>query len=241
MNARRATKRVLDVAVAAVGLVVLSPVLLAIAVWLLASGERRVFHVEERVGRGGRPFRLVKFRTLAADAKGPTVAPTGDPRILRPGRILRRTRLDELPQLIHVLAGTMSLVGPRPRKRADLEFVDAATLREVWSVRPGVTGPAAIAGLGTDDALAECPDAERAFRRDLLPLELRLERRYVARWSLRSDGCLLLRTFARLWSPAARRRSADRARRRLAAAPHDPDHERSISRHRARATMPARS
>ncbi|TFZ04068.1 sugar transferase [Ramlibacter humi] len=135
-------KRLFDIVVAAVALVVLSPVLLAAAVAVAADSGLPVLFRQMRVGRGGQPFRMLKFRSMVADApqRGPAWTSSGDPRITRVGRFLRRSSIDELPQLVNVLRGDMSLVGPRP----DLPSQEADYRPEDWqqrcAVRPGITG-----------------------------------------------------------------------------------------------------
>lgn len=146
-----ATKRVVDVAAAALLLVVLSPVLLAAAVAVAASDGLPVFFSQERVGRGMRAFRIHKLRTMVRDAErdsGPVMAEPGDERITRVGRFLRRYRLDEIPQLVNILKGDMSFVGPRPERPFFVERFIAETpgYRERFTIRPGVTGLAQVSG-----------------------------------------------------------------------------------------------
>ena len=139
MNARR----VAGVALCLLALLLLLPVMLAAALAVLLTDGRPVLYRAERVGRDGRPFHLLKFRTMTAGAAGPAVTGSADPRITQVGRLLRRTKLDELPQLVNVLRGEMNLVGPRPE---DPRFVAlySSQQREVLSVRPGITSPAAV-------------------------------------------------------------------------------------------------
>jgi exopolysaccharide biosynthesis polyprenyl glycosylphosphotransferase len=140
----RASKRLLDVTVSATMLVVLAPVMLVVAALIWATDGRPVLYTQERVGRRGRPYQLYKFRTMRRDAErsGAVWATDGDPRVLPVGRFLRRSRLDELPQLWNVLRGEMSLVGPRPERAIFLAQLQARwplfALREI--VKPGLTG-----------------------------------------------------------------------------------------------------
>ena len=192
---QRAVKRVLDPVAAAVGLVALSPVYAAVAAAVVVESGRPVLFVSARAGKDGRPFRMLKFRTMVPDAirvgqeQGLTEDPFGlvkdDPRITRVGRFLRRTSLDELPQLVNVVAGRMSLVGPR----ADVvEQVARYAERERrrLTVLPGITGWAQVHGR---DSISW----EERFELDLW---------YIDNWSLRLDAEILLRTLAQVFRPA---------------------------------------
>lgn len=146
-----ATKRVIDVAAAALLLVVLSPVLLATVIAVAVSDGLPAFFSQDRVGRGLRTFRIHKLRTMVRDAErdsGPVMAAAGDERITRAGRFLRRYRLDEIPQLVNIIKGDMSFVGPRPERPFFVERFMAETpgYRERFSIRPGVTGLAQVSG-----------------------------------------------------------------------------------------------
>ena len=135
-------KRLLDLAVAAFALVVLSPVLVLTALAVALEGGFPVLYRQVRIGRGGREFRMLKFRSMVKDADriGPYHTSTGDARITRVGRFIRRTSLDELPQLLNVLWGDMSLVGPRPDVPAQRSLYSDADWQLRCSVRPGITG-----------------------------------------------------------------------------------------------------
>jgi len=146
-----ATKRVIDVAAAALLLVVLSPVLLAAVIAVAVADGLPAFFSQDRVGRGLRTFRIHKLRTMVRDAErdsGPVMAADGDERITRVGRFLRRYRLDEIPQLVNIIKGDMSFVGPRPERPFFVERFMAETpgYRERFSIRPGVTGLAQVSG-----------------------------------------------------------------------------------------------
>lgn len=135
-------KRLFDIAVSLVALLALSPLLLAVALAVASTSPGGAFYRQVRVGRGGRPFRMLKFRSMVADADriGGYSTARGDPRITRVGRFIRRTSIDELPQLLNVLGGSMSLVGPRPDVPAQEELYAPEEWRERHRVRPGVTG-----------------------------------------------------------------------------------------------------
>src|SRR6184192_1119611 len=150
-------KRAFDLGVAAVGLLVAAPLMGALAVAVKATSPGPIFFRQTRTGLRGNPFTLMKFRTMRTDAApGPKITPGGDPRVTGLGRWLRKTKLDELPQLVNVLRGDMSLVGPRP----DLPKIWAAAgkrERQVLSLRPGLTGAASLAFRNEEDLLAQSP------------------------------------------------------------------------------------
>ena len=195
-------KRALDVAGAATGLLLLAPLmgLVALAVRLDSPGP--VLFRHERVGRGGRPFRMLKFRSMVADAErrgGPLTA-GGDPRVTRVGRVLRAHKLDELPQLLNVLRGEMSLVGPRPEVRRFTELYTPAQ-RRVLELLPGVTDPASLHYFDEEALLATFADPERAYVEHVMPHKIHLNLAYARSATPLSDAGLLVRTLARLVRP----------------------------------------
>ncbi len=194
---RRAAKRAFDFAAASLGLAVAGVPLLALAGLVRATSRGPALFRQERIGRGGRPFRIYKLRTMVdgAAARGPQVTSAGDPRVTRLGRILRATKLDELPQLINVWLGDMSLVGPRPEvPRYVAQYRPEE--REVLAVRPGITDPASIAFRDEEAVLARFPDRERAYVEVLMPQKLALNRAYIATQSLGGDLALIAKTLA---------------------------------------------
>ncbi len=187
---QRAAKRMLDVLFAVVGLLATLPLSLAIALWIRRDGPGAILFRQVRVGQHGRPFRLIKFRTMVPDAERRWQAPhtqaalatyrfqdEGDDRITRSGRWLRRTSLDELPNLWNVLVGDMSLVGPRPEVPEIVALYDAE-MRQRLAVKPGITGLAQVSGRGALSTL----DA------------IRFDLEYCRRWSLGRDLGILCRT-----------------------------------------------
>ena len=201
-------KRIFDFVVALAGLAILSPLFVVIVIAIKLDSAGPVFFRQERVGKGFRPFVLYKFRTMVKNAPslgGPLTAPT-DPRITRVGRLLRRTKLDELPQLVNVLCGDMSLVGPRPEVPY---YVDQfrADFEEVLQVRPGITDLASIKYRNEHELLATAPDPEELYRRQILPDKIRLAKEYIARSSFVFDLTVLVRTLASLFTFA--RKSSD--------------------------------
>lgn len=194
-------KRLLDLVFAAAGLFLLAPLMTVIAVCVRLDSPGPVFFRQLRVGRGGVPFRIHKFRTMRADAtsSGLPLTVGADPRITRVGRLLRRTKLDELPQLIDVLAGTMSLVGPRPEVPRYVALYTEAVRRQVLSVRPGITDPASITYRDENALLASAADPERVYVEQVLPAKLRAALDYVEHRSLRGDLRLIGATLRAVW------------------------------------------
>ena len=197
-----ATKRMFDVAAALTGLVLLAPLFVVVAVWIRLDSPGPVFFRQERVGRGGVPFRIHKFRTMrvAAESPGPALTIGADPRITRAGAFLRRTKLDELPQLIDVLRGDMSIVGPRPEVPHFVAAYPPELRAKVLSVRPGITDPASLQFRDESTLLARAADPEREYRDVVLPAKLRLAADYVDKASLAGDLRLIASTLRAMWS-----------------------------------------
>ena len=184
-------KRGFDVIVAILGLVVTSPVIVAAAIAVKLEGAGPAFYSGRRVGKDGRQFHILKLRTMRAGS-GPAVTAGDDPRITGVGRFLRRTKIDELPQLLNVVKGEMSLVGPRPE---DPRYVERYTpeQRRLLSVRPGITGPAALAFVDEETQLSGGA-AEDRYVTDLMPEKLDLELAYLDRATFGADLGILVRT-----------------------------------------------
>ncbi|GAA1777119.1 O-antigen biosynthesis protein WlbG [Nocardioides hankookensis] len=189
-------KRATDVVGALVGAVLLSPVLAAIALVIRTRDGSPVLFRQVRVGRDGRPFRILKFRTMTNGA-GPGVTVAGDARVTDVGRILRRFKLDELPQLFNVLSGTMSLVGPRPELPEYVAQWPAATRDVVLSVRPGITDPAAVEFYDEEAILATYPDPIEAYRTVLMPQKLELYSSYIQTRTFTTDLRVIVATLRR--------------------------------------------
>ena len=187
-------KRAFDVAVAGLVLLLLWPVMVLIAVLIRATSPGPAFFRQERVGLHGELFRIHKFRTLRTGPAGTMISPTGDPRITRVGAVLRRTKLDELPQLLDVLAGTMSLVGPRPEVPAYAALWPAEYRDVILSVRPGITDPASVAFRDEPERLAAVADPEAYYVSVLLPEKARMYAEYVRGQSFLGDLAVLGRT-----------------------------------------------
>jgi lipopolysaccharide/colanic/teichoic acid biosynthesis glycosyltransferase len=189
-------KRLFDLLLSSTGLVLLLPLMLAIAAAVTLDSPGGIFFRQIRVGRCGRTFKMFKFRTMRSipGDNGSLITRGGDPRITRVGGFLRRTKLDELPQLINVLKGDMSLVGPRPEVPRYIEMYPAELRRIVLSVRPGMTDEASIEFRNEEDLLASASDAEAKYVREILPRKIDIYVRYVRNRNFIGDLGILLRT-----------------------------------------------
>jgi lipopolysaccharide/colanic/teichoic acid biosynthesis glycosyltransferase len=210
---RMATKRLEDVVVAAIGIVILAPVFAAIAIAIRLEDGGPVFYHQVRVGRAGRPFEIDKFRSMIPAPKGAgsplTIA--GDPRVTRVGAFLRRAKLDELPQLFNVLQGEMSLVGPRP-ETPDLMCHYSRSQRAVMvSVRPGMTDYASVLLRDESELLARAPDPASFYRERIMPLKSELCAHYVGDMSPLADMRIVLATIWSIVFPRAPNPMIDRA------------------------------
>lgn len=188
-------KRVFDVVASGFGLLVISPLFLVLSVWIKLDSRGPVFYRQVRVGRYNKDFRLFKFRSMrvGSDKQGLITVGGRDPRVTRSGYFIRKYKLDELPQLINVLRGDMSLVGPRPEVR---KYVDMYTPEQlhVLDVRPGITDMASIRYRNENELLAESEDPEEFYVKVVMPDKLRINLEYVARHSFGFDMKLILKT-----------------------------------------------
>lgn len=192
-------KRSFDILVAASALFLLSPILLLIAVIVATGSPGGAFFRQVRVGKEGREFRLFKFRTMrpGSEAGGQITVGERDPRITGIGYFLRKTKLDELPQLINILFGDMSVVGPRPEVPRYVALYSASQ-RKVLSVRPGLTSLASIAFINENEVLGRSSDPERTYVEELMPAKLELDLKYVQERSLLLDLRVIFGTLAGL-------------------------------------------
>lgn len=192
-----ALKRLMDIVISGGALAVIWPVLLLVALAIKIDDPGPVFYRQVRVGRGGKTFRIFKFRTMVVDAdkKGLAITVGRDNRITRVGAILRKTKLDELAQLINVFVGEMSFVGPRPEVQ---KYVDMYTpyQRQVLLVRPGITDYASIAYRNENDMLAGAEDPERMYIDVIMPDKIELNMKYLREISPVADIRLILGTLA---------------------------------------------
>ncbi|WP_456389514.1 sugar transferase [Hydrogenimonas sp.] len=190
----RFIKRSFDLGVSSAGLLLLWP--LIAAGWIVASIETRSngFFLQERVGRGGKRFKVLKLKTMKPmDKIDTTVTTAHDARITRSGRFLRKSKIDELPQLWNVLTGDMSLVGPRPDVPGFADRLEGED-RIVLSVRPGITGPATIKYKNEEDILAQQKDPERYNREVIWPDKVRINKAYIRNWRFFEDMKIILQT-----------------------------------------------
>lgn len=189
-------KRVFDVMASGLGLLLLSPLFLIIAIWVKADSPGPVFYRQTRVGRGNRDFRLFKFRSMrvGSDKKGLITVGGRDPRVTRSGYYIRKYKLDELPQLINVFTGDMSLVGPRPEVR---KYVDLYTPQQlhVLDVRPGITDLASIRYRNENELLEQAADPEQYYREVVMQDKLRINSEYIADRSFFKDIKIIFLTF----------------------------------------------
>ncbi|MBX9866230.1 MAG: sugar transferase [Burkholderiales bacterium] len=195
-------KRVFDIICALCGLIVLSPVLFLIIVLIKLTSAGPVFFRQTRVGQYEKLFQIHKFRTMIvnAEASGLKITVGRDPRITSIGHFLRKTKLDELPQLIDVLMGTMSLVGPRPEVPEYVQYYTNDIKGIVLSVRPGITDWASIKMIDENDILARASDPQQIYIQQILPEKLAYAVRYVQTRSLRLDVYLILLTISKIFT-----------------------------------------
>jgi lipopolysaccharide/colanic/teichoic acid biosynthesis glycosyltransferase len=193
-------KNCMDMALALLGLLILMPFFIVVALGVGLTSRGPAFFRQVRVGRFGKPFQILKFRTmrLAATRDGGLLTAKGDPRVTPIGKLLRKTKVDELPQLINVIAGDMSLVGPRPEVP---KYVANYTERqkEVLRVKPGITGVTAAAYVNEEELLANHPDKEQFYIATVLPAKLDRDITYCQQITFAGDLRLIWATFAIIW------------------------------------------
>ena len=189
-------KRLFDVVASGVGLLLLSPLFLLVAIWIKLDSPGPVFYRQVRVGRYNRAFRISKFRSMRVGAdKGSLVTIGGrDPRVTRSGYFIRKFKIDELPQLINVFIGDMSLVGPRPEVRHYVNYWTKEQLH-VLDVRPGITDPASIKFRNENELLKKAEDPEKYYIEVIMQEKLRLYLKYVEKHNFWYDIKLIFQTF----------------------------------------------
>ena len=204
------TKRLFDVVSSLVGLLVLSPVMLVIAILMKQSSPGPVLYAGTRIGRFGKPFRLFKFRTMVVNADkigGPSTA-DDDPRVTRVGRVLRRYKLDEIPQLINVLKGEMSFVGPRPEVASEVEMYSPEQ-RRLLEVLPGITDWASMRFHNEGEILKGSVDPHEMYREKIRPEKIRLGLEYVQKRSFWVDMQILTGTVGLLVKTRAKSQATE--------------------------------
>lgn len=194
-------KRLFDIGFSAVGLLLLSPLLVLISLAVGLTSKGGIFFLQKRVGLNNREFKLYKFRTMltGADKKGLLTVGGRDPRITAVGYYLRKYKMDELPQLLNVLSGSMSLVGPRPEVRKYVDMYTDEQLR-VLMVKPGITDYASLEYFSENELLARSSNPEETYIKEIMPAKLELNKRYISEAGIRTDLKLIFRTLGRIFS-----------------------------------------
>ena len=182
-----------DRIVALIGLVVLFVPLIIIAILIKTDSKGPVFFMQWRIGKGGKPFRICKFRTMVHQSEGDTVTTANDPRITRIGHWLRHSKVDCLTELINVLVGQMSLVGPRPDVPGYADQLEGDD-RRLLQLRPGITGPASIKYRNEEELLAQQPDPKAYNDTVIWPDKVKINLKYLEDWSFLSDIKLIFKT-----------------------------------------------
>lgn len=192
-------KRIFDIVCSLIGLTILFPFFVIISVSIIVSDGFPIFYFQQRVGKNSNDFKLFKFRTMykEADKKGLLTIGGRDPRVTPIGYYLRKYKLDELPQLLNVLLGNMSLVGPRPEVRKYVEMYSKEQLN-VLSVKPGITDLASIKFINENELLAQSSDPEKTYITSIMPQKLTLNLEYIANQGIISDVKIILNTILRI-------------------------------------------
>ena len=193
-------KRIFDILLAAVGVLVLLPLFLVVVVWIKFDSQGPAFYKQIRVGKDNRDFKLLKFRSMriGSDKAGLLTIGGRDPRVTQSGYFIRKYKIDELPQLINVLLGEMSLVGPRPEVRKYVELYNADQ-RKVLLVKPGITDLASLEYFNENELLSQSTNPEQTYVEVVMPHKLKLNLKYIERAGLVTDVQIILRTIKRIF------------------------------------------
>ncbi len=194
MNPKPA-KRLLDILFSLTGLLILSPLFAVVALLIKLDGDGPVFFRQERVGKDFQPFRIYKFRTMhpSAENKGPLITVRGDARITKIGALLRKYKIDELPQLLNVLKGDMSFVGPRPEVKKYVRLFNSE-YKKLLKIRPGITDPASIKYSDEERVLSQSGNWEEDYTKKILPEKIKLSLHYADNYNVITDLNLILKT-----------------------------------------------
>lgn len=187
-------RRCADIGLSAAGLVALTPILAGIGILIKLDSPGPALFYQRRIGKDGKPFYISKFRSMRVHHSGVAVSTTHDKRVTRIGRLLRKTKLDELPQLYNVLSGDMSFIGPRPEVPQYVRLWPRDAARVILSVRPGITDPVSITYRNEADLLAQAEDPERFYISTLLPQKARAYADYIHNRTLITDIRVLVDT-----------------------------------------------
>jgi len=185
-------KRIFDFVSAFLGLLFLLPLLVLVALIIKVSSKGDVFYVQSRIGKSFKPFNLYKFRSMK-EAKGLSITSKDDPRITSIGKFIRKTKIDELPQLLNVIKGEMSLVGPRPEVEKYV-YIQEEAYRDILKVKPGITDLAAIEFRDEEEVLSQYEDKEEAYIKEIQPKKIALYNQYLKMISLQGDVKIILQT-----------------------------------------------
>ena len=190
-------KRFFDICIASFALISLAWLLLPCMLILLCTGEHYVFYYQERIGKGGKPFKIIKFATMLLNSPnmpGGTITTRNDPRVLPFGKFLRMTKINELPQIFNVLNGTMSIVGPRPLVKEGYEFYSEELRKEIYQNTPGVTGLGSIVFRDEEKYLSKAQDPKQFYKDYIIPYKGELELWYRGNMSLYTDFIIIFLT-----------------------------------------------
>ncbi len=192
-------KRLMDIFFSLIGLIVLFPLFLVIGLIITLDSKGGVFYKQTRVGKDGKDFKLFKFRSMAvgSDKKGLLTVGGSDSRITKPGYFIRKYKIDELPQLINVFIGDMSLVGPRPEVRKYVDLYNEEQ-QKVLSVQPGITDYASIAYINENEVLGKSDNPEKTYIEEVMPSKLKLNLKYIEEKSVITDIKIIFKTIAKI-------------------------------------------
>jgi len=195
------TKRLFDIFFSLFGILILFPLFLIISLLIVIDSKGGVFYLQTRVGKKGQDFKLFKFRTMQSnsDKKGLLTVGSKDSRITKIGYYLRKYKIDELPQLINVLNGTMSFVGPRPEVRKYVDLYNEDQL-QILNVQPGITDFASLEYFNENDLLAKSDNPEKTYIEEVMPAKIALNKKYIANPSLGTDVSIILKTIKKIFS-----------------------------------------
>jgi len=186
-------KRVFDIVSSLIGLIILSPLFLIISILIKLDSKGNILYTQKRITKDFKPFKLFKFRSMRSNSKGLSITSADDNRITKIGKFIRKTKIDELPQLLNVLIGDMSLVGPRPEVAKYVE-IKRDEYKKVLEVKAGITDNSAIAFRDEEKILSQYKDKEKAYIEIILPQKIELYNKYIDNISLKNDIILILKT-----------------------------------------------
>ena len=194
-------KRIFDVIASILGIISLFPFFVLLALWVSVESRGGIFYRQRRMGKNGKPFQLLKFRSMyvGSDKSSRITVGNKDSRITRSGQFIRKYKLDEFPQLINVIVGDMSIVGPRPEVEEYVKLYDDEQ-RQVLTVRPGISDYASIEYMDENELLSEAEDPQKKYIDEIMPAKLRLNLKYIEQQSFQTDLSIILRTIFGIFS-----------------------------------------